>query len=39
VPLEEKIMTAGATAVLDDTAYQTQRQVILARLEGVSTGF
>jgi hypothetical protein len=39
VPLEERIATAGATAVLDDTSYQTTRQVILARLEGVSTGF
>jgi hypothetical protein len=39
VPLEERISTAGAKAVLDDTSYQTTRQVILARLEGVSTGF
>jgi hypothetical protein len=39
VPLEAPISTAGAEAVLDDTAYQTQRQLILARLEGVSTGF
>jgi hypothetical protein len=39
VPLEEGIASAGAAPVLDDTTYQTQRQVILARLEGVSTGF
>jgi hypothetical protein len=39
VPLEERIASAGVTPVLDDTTYQTQRQVILARLEGVSTGF
>jgi hypothetical protein len=39
VPLDERISTAGARAVMDDTSYQTTRQVILARLEGVSTGF
>ena len=39
VPLEKGISTHGATAVLDDTTYQTRRQLILARLQGVSTGF
>jgi hypothetical protein len=39
VPLDSGVSTTGAVAVLDDTAYQTQRQLILARLEGVSTGF
>jgi hypothetical protein len=39
VPLEQGISTHGAKAVLDDTGYQTRRQLILARLQGVSTGF
>ena len=39
VPLETPVSTARAEAVLDDTAYGLQRQLILARLEGVSTGF
>ena len=39
VPLESAINTQGATPVLDETTYQMQRQLILARLEGVSTGF
>ena len=39
VPLENAVSTQGARPVLDETSYQTQRQLILARLEGVSTGF
>jgi hypothetical protein len=39
VPLESAVSTQGARPVLDETTYQTQRQLILARLEGVSTGF
>jgi hypothetical protein len=39
VPLETAISTRDAQPVLDDTTYQAQRQLILARLEGVSTGF
>jgi hypothetical protein len=39
VPLEGPVSTAGAQPVLDDTTYQTRRQLIRARLEGVSTGF
>jgi hypothetical protein len=39
VPLEKPISTAGAKPVLNDTDFQTKRQVIRARLEGVSTGF
>lgn len=39
VPLDEAVETTGATTVLDDTAYQTKRQLIRARLEGASTGF
>jgi hypothetical protein len=39
VPLEKPIATANATPVLDDTTYQTQRQLIRTRLEGVGTGF
>jgi len=39
VPLTEAVSTQGARPVLDDTNYQTHRQLILARLEGVSTGF
>jgi hypothetical protein len=39
VPLESSVSTEGARPVLDETSYQTQRQLILARLEGVSTGF
>lgn len=39
VPLEIAISTQGARPVLDDTTYQAQRQLILARLGGVSTGF
>ncbi|HEY7116684.1 MAG TPA: DUF1802 family protein [Tepidisphaeraceae bacterium] len=39
VPLEQAIATAGAQPVLDDTTYQTLRQLIRARLQGVSTGF
>jgi len=39
VPLEGAISTGGATPVLDDTTFQTRRQVILARLGEVWTGF
>jgi len=39
VPLDAGVSTTGAEAVLDETTYQTRRQLILARLEGVSTGF
>jgi len=39
VPLERAVSTAGAAAALDDTAFQTKRQLIRTRLEGVGTGF
>jgi hypothetical protein len=39
VPLERAISTAGAAPALDDTDFQTRRQLIRARLQGVGTGF
>jgi hypothetical protein len=39
VPLDHPVPTTGATPVLDDTTFQTHRQLIRARLEGTSTGF
>ena len=39
VPLEQGFPTENATPVLDDTTFQTRRQLIRARLEGTSTGF
>jgi hypothetical protein len=39
VPLEQPVSTQGARPTVDETTYQTQRQLILARLQGVSTGF
>jgi hypothetical protein len=39
VPLDRPISTDGATPVLDDTTFQTRRQVILTRLGEVWTGF
>jgi hypothetical protein len=39
VPLDHPIPTESATPVLDDTTFQTRRQLIRARLEGMSTGF
>jgi hypothetical protein len=39
VPLDHPIPTKNATPVLDDTTFQTRRQLIRARLEGTSTGF
>ena len=39
VPLEQPIPITNAQPVLTDTDFQTKRQVIRARLEGVSTGF
>jgi hypothetical protein len=39
VPLQKPIPTAGGAPVLDDTTYQTHRQLIRSRLEGVGTGF
>ncbi len=39
VPLEQRVSTQGATPVLDDTTYQTRRELIRARLGEVWTGF
>lgn len=39
VPLEQTIPTAGAVPVLNDTDFQTRRQLIRARLEQEWTGF
>jgi hypothetical protein len=39
VPLEKAIETGGATPALDDTNFQTRREVIRARLGGTWTGF
>jgi hypothetical protein len=39
VPLEHPIASDNATPVLDDTTFQSRRQLIRARLEGMSTGF
>jgi hypothetical protein len=39
VPLEAPVDLSGAQPALDDTTFQTRRQLIRARLEGVSTGF
>ena len=39
VPLDRAVSTAGAAAALDDTTFQTKRQLIRTRLEGVGTGF
>ena len=39
VPLDRAIRVAGSEAALDDTTFQTRRQLIRSRLEGVNTGF
>ena len=39
VPLGRGISTRGAAAALDDTSFQTKRQLIRSRMEGVNTGF
>lgn len=39
VPLEEGVLTDGATPALDDTTFQTRRQLIRARLDEAWTGF
>lgn len=39
VPLERAVRTRDARPAMNDTDFQTKRQVIRARLEGVSTGF
>ncbi|HSI33896.1 MAG: DUF1802 family protein [Phycisphaerae bacterium] len=39
VPLERAVETGGATVALEDTDFQTKREVIRARLSGEWTGF
>ena len=39
VPLGRGISTRGALPALDDTSFQTKRQLIRSRMEGVNTGF
>jgi hypothetical protein len=39
VPLGQAVSTRGATPALDETTYQTRRELIRARLGEVWTGF